>query len=133
MLMHANTLKVTQLLGDLIAVRDRLARGWVKGAFVREKNVCIVAAVNELTGAGPIGLFTYVPAENATPAQERAARILCSLHDSLYGPSAKLTVSAAAQKIAAFNDDVRVEKETVLLLFDRAINDLMAPPTDAAQ
>jgi nitrite reductase/ring-hydroxylating ferredoxin subunit len=133
MLMHANTLKVTQLLTDLMEVRDRLCRGWVQGAFVRDDNVCIVAAVNEVTGGDNVTSFTSVPATNATPEQERAARVLCQLHDSLYGPSTGLTVVGAAQRIASFNDSKQVTKEAVLLLFDRAIADLMAPPTDAAQ
>jgi hypothetical protein len=124
----------TQLLQDLLTVRDKLDKGWLKGGFQAGQSVCIVAAVNQTAGLANVAHYTRVSVDH-TENEARVGRMILSIFEAIYGPEAvtdDLTVSRAAQQVAAFNDcqqDGRyVDKATVLLAIDKAIEAVLAPP-----
>lgn len=134
MLAQTNGLAATQLLEDLLAVRERLARSWLKGGFQSGQSVCIVAAVNQVAGLSNVANYTRVSVTH-TEQEARVGRMILAIFEAVYGPEAvtdDLTVSRAAQRVAQFNDSNTpgrvVDKATVLLALDKAIEGVLAPP-----
>jgi len=128
MLASPNQIGRQQLLDDLTAVRQRLSGGWAKGAFVKGESVCIVAACQGVTDSH-VGTFTKLAADSESTADKRLGRLIYRIYTTLYGDKANksLKISAAMAEIARFNDSGISTKEAVLLLLDRAIEQVMAP------
>lgn len=112
-----------QLLEDLLALRQRLESpgSWVKNFGDENNTFCMVAAAEKVTDQHIA--FYDIPQGNEDPKLNRLGRMIVYLYKAIYGPKAptNITVSAAMSKIAAFNDDYRVNHEVVLLAIDRAI------------
>lgn len=131
MLARTHGLAGDQLLSDLLEVRQRLAANWLKGGFQRGESLCIVAAVNTVAGLTDVATYTRVSTTH-TEREARVGRMIFQIYTTLRGPEAttdQLTVSRACSEIASFNDHPAVEKETVLLLLDRAVAEVLAPAT----
>lgn len=127
MLARTHSLAAQQLLEDLLAVKDILRQGWVKGDFKSGNTVCTVGAVNTVVGLS-VSTWTKVLVNQVEdPKHQRAGALILSLHSAIYGPEAptNITVSHAAAMIGSFNDDSRVTHDVVLLAVDRAIQELM--------
>lgn len=133
MLMRPSDSRRSQLLEDLLAVRDRLEKNWCQGGFRKNDNLCIVAACSEQTGR-EVSNFHALTKDMSAEDDLRFGRMILAIYRALYQHKADLsiTISNAQAKIAAFNDG-HANHGAVLLLIDRAVAVCMEPVAQNAE
>jgi hypothetical protein len=127
MLMSPGTLDRTQVLEDLLAVRERIEKNWAKEAWQVGDNACLVGSIQLAVGVD-VGRL-WIAGDTQDPAEVRFGRIITLLYRTLCGPNTPLNVSLsdAVDRLIGFNDSEIVDHGGVLLLLDRAIQLCMEP------